>query len=189
MGAAILDLRSVKRAVRDGLAPHLEPLGMKPGGQRDGWEVVLSRGMSVAAVFLQFARPSRGLGLILSGDASKASCVRAEVGFGPRGGDTYGFARMRGTQLVPPHLAGEVRSAMEGRAARIVQGWVADPAEVRDDDFHERLAYAERRLAYDAMFYPLPDRREVEYWCSIAGPALAEHVSVILLRDAWTPDP
>lgn len=182
-----LDRRAVKRAVRESLGAHLAPLGMGKG-QRDGWEVALSRGMSVAAVFLQFERPSRALGLILASEASTATCVRAEIGFGPLGGDVYGFAKMRGTQLVPPCLSGEARSEMEDRATRIVQGWAADPAEAEGVLDDELMAFALRDIRHDDMFYPLPDRAEIEYWCSIAGPVLAEQVNVIMRRDAWTPE-
>ncbi|WP_372461895.1 hypothetical protein [Antribacter soli] len=115
MAEDFLGLRSVMRAVRSGLAPHLEPLGMVPVSDRDGWQRVLSSGMSVAAVWFQYARPSRAHSLIFEGPVSKAISVRADVGFAPRyGSDSWALANsLLGTRMTPQLLTDDVRNEMQ----------------------------------------------------------------------------
>lgn len=189
MSDGLLDLRSAKRAVRDGLAPHLEPLGMAPGADRDGWQRVLSRGMSVVAVWFQYARPSRAQGLVLSEPLSKAVSVRGEVGVGPNGGDAWSWAQRLGTEPLPRHMPDAVREQMRLRAWGVVEPWIdAQPPTDDEHGYGSDEEFVQKRLGWDDMFYPLPDRDEVAYWCSVAGPAIAEIVGTILRRDAWQPD-
>ncbi|WP_125777123.1 hypothetical protein [Antribacter gilvus] len=185
-----LDLRSVKRAVRSGLAPHLEPLGMVPVSDRDGWQRVLSSGLSAARVWFQYARPSRAHSLIVDGPVSKAISVRADVGFAPTYSyDSWAVASSRfGTRMTPELLTDDVRNQMHRRASAVVQSWVAGQPPY-DEEF--AILYSpeavRERLGRNDMFYPLPDRDEVDYWCSIAGPVLADAVQTIIRRDEHQP--
>lgn len=190
MADDFLDLRSVKRAVRSGLAPHLEPLGMMPVSDRDGWQRVLSSGMSVAAVWFQYARPSRAHSLIFEGPVSKAISVRADVGFAPRDSyDSWAVANSRfGTRMTPQLLTDGVRNQMHRRACAIVQSWVAGQPPY-DEEFASLYSpeAVRKQLGWDDMFYPLPNCEEVDYWCSIAGPAFADAVHTIIRRDEHQP--